>query len=134
MILVLIRGLPGAGKSRLAKSMRGPVFEADDFFTFSDGSYNFDKNWIQAAHDLCFARAENALRVEGCAIVANTFSTNAEMRRYLNTAHDSGATTLVIDLFDAGLSDSELAARCVHGVPVSTVQNMRRRWECTAGC
>jgi len=40
--LFLLRGLPGAGKSTLAKSI-GPInIEADQYFIDSDGEYKFD--------------------------------------------------------------------------------------------
>ncbi|EMG08329.1 AAA domain protein [Leptospira interrogans serovar Grippotyphosa str. LT2186] len=45
--LILLRGLPGAGKSRLAKLLsengKYPVFSVDDYFTDSKTQeYNFD--------------------------------------------------------------------------------------------
>lgn len=128
MIVVLIRGLPGSGKSTLARSMRGTVVEADDFFQTPEG-YRFDSSMLGEAHDICQARAHTVLREEGCVIVANTFSQKWEMAPYFDLARFYDATTLVIDRFDAGLSDEDLAARCVHGVPMERIAQMRTRWE-----
>lgn len=55
--LILLRGLPGAGKSRLAKLLsengKYPVFSVDDYFTDSKTQeYNFDykKNHLAYKH------------------------------------------------------------------------------------
>ena len=34
----------------------------------------------------------------------------------------------VIDLFDGGLTDAQLAARNIHGVPEATIAKMRARY------
>ena len=47
-ILYLLRGLPGAGKSTLAKSIGAIYFEADMFF-MEGNEYKFDIRKIQEA-------------------------------------------------------------------------------------
>ena len=44
--LFLLRGLPGAGKSTLAKSLRGTHLEADSFFMVN-GEYKFRPEFIK---------------------------------------------------------------------------------------
>ena len=39
------------------------------------------------------------------------------------------ARLVVMDLYDGGLTDSELAARNLHGVPEAGINRMRLRWE-----
>ena len=39
--LIIIRGLPGSGKSTFAKSLNCTHFETDMYFTDSEGNYNF---------------------------------------------------------------------------------------------
>jgi hypothetical protein len=36
---------------------------------------------------------------------------------------------VVVDVFDGGLTDEDLAARNVHGVPLAGIRAMRARWE-----
>ena len=35
----------------------------------------------------------------------------------------------IIDLFDAGMTDEELAERNTHGAPLEAIQRMRARWQ-----
>ena len=49
--LIIIRGIPGSGKTTMAKSYQGySHYEADMFF-MKDGVYNFDRAKIKNAHN-----------------------------------------------------------------------------------
>jgi len=49
----LIRGLPGSGKTTMAKKIEGfEHFEADQYFE-KDGSYEFDPSELNSAHEEC---------------------------------------------------------------------------------
>ena len=126
--LYLIRGLPGSGKSTHAARLGVLVVAADDWFD-RGGRYQFDSTQLAPAHQDCQRRAGEALaRGESCA-VANTFSQAWEWEPYFQIAAKYGVEVVGIDLFDAGLSDVELAARNVHGVPVTAIAAMRQRWQ-----
>ena len=126
--LILIRGLPGSGKSSLAELFDGPCFAADDYFMVG-GTYRFDAAQLGRAHKQCQANVVEALAVgQPITIVANTFSMRRELKPYLSMAEEFGARVHVIDLFDAGLSDAQLAERGVHDVPVETIARFRARW------
>jgi predicted kinase len=128
--LFLVRGLPGVGKSTLGRSL-GPTFAADDYFTRADGTYAFDPFQLAAAHADCQDRVMLALAVDQTrpVVVANTFSQRWELEPYFQIAARLGVNPVVVDLFDGGLDDAALAARCVHGVPEATIAAMRARWE-----
>ena len=49
--IVLIRGLPGTGKTTLAKTMEGYAHFEADIFLEVDGVYVYDPSRIKAAHD-----------------------------------------------------------------------------------
>jgi hypothetical protein len=130
-MLYLIRGLPGAGKSWLADTLAiGQSYAADDYF-MKDGVYLFNVADIAAAHLQCQERTENALRndPESAVAVANTFTQRWELEPYLAMAERHGAMVTVIDLYDGGYDDTELARRNSHGVPVHAIQTMRTRYE-----
>jgi predicted kinase len=132
MKLILIRGLPGAGKSDMSRLFDGPTFAADDFFYGrGDGQYDFDPRLLPQAHQSCQERTRKALSSGGSSVVVvtNTFSQRWELEPYLRMADELGARCSVVDLFDGGLTNSELAARGLHGVPVEGIQVMRSRWE-----
>ena len=56
--LILLRGLPGSGKTTLANiilqlpsNFNPEILSADDFFEGEDGEYNFDSTKIKEAHN-----------------------------------------------------------------------------------
>ncbi len=51
------------------------------------------------------------------------------MEPYLQKAKGHNISVTVLDLFDAGLTDEELAERNLHKVPVDVITRMRDRWE-----
>jgi predicted kinase len=90
--LILIRGLPGAGKSSLAKLLsedqKYPVFAIDDYFTNSEtGEYqfNFSENYL--AYKQCENLTENSMKNGALKVfVDNTFTFNWEMEPYFKLA------------------------------------------------
>lgn len=127
--LFLIRGLPGSGKSTLASVLNVSSFAADDFFVGDDGVYRFNPADLGAAHAQCQGRAKRSLSEGASCAVANTFTQRWELEPYFIMARETGARIVVLDLFDAGLSDAALAARNEHGVPVGGIAAMRGRYE-----
>lgn len=144
--VILIRGLQGSGKSTLAQLMEWKhqyrvTLSANDFFYDEHHQYNFEPSKLPEAHSQCIEKFlkhltlfSDPLRVGGrlageMIIVNNTFSCRWEMQPYINLANDYDFTVTVIDLFDNGMTDEELAERGIHDVPVENIQAMRSRWE-----
>lgn len=132
--LVLVRGLPGSGKSYLAETLRKltdaemRVCSADDYF-MEDGVYNFDPTKLPEAHLECQSNTFAFFSIDDIAFVANTFTQRWEMEPYIRFVETFGLNLLVLNLFDAGLSDEELAERNTHGVPAEAIARMRERFE-----
>lgn len=63
-ILIIMRGVPGSGKSFLARQLRGHgvVLSTDDFFINFQGEYVFDRYRLQEAHEWNQRRADERLR------------------------------------------------------------------------
>ena len=95
------------------------------------GVYQFDPTFLPAAQARCVRHARRALAIRDCA-VANTFTRRWEMEPYFEMAAEIGAHIEVIDLYDGGKSDAELAARNLHGVPESVIAAQRARYETLA--
>jgi predicted kinase len=124
MRLVLIRGVPGSGKTTLARDeyvKNGFAhFEADMFFETVNG-YKFDKDLISEAHKWCQWSAKAALYQGRNVVVSNTFTRAWEMEPYFDMAVTFGIEPEVI-ICDGAFQN-------VHGVPDSVVAQMRERFE-----
>lgn len=128
--LFIVRGLPGSGKSTVARSITENVFEADQFFEDESGVYRFDKSRIVDAHQDCMKRVEEAMRPDwighqkSTIAVANTFVKRDDFRAYIRLAKEYGYTFHVISLGSSGCSLDELHERCKHNVPKEVIQRM----------
>lgn len=121
--LLLIRGLPGSGKSTIAhilKLVGYAHYEADQYF-MRQGVYEFRPAELPAAHAWCLERAKEAIAQGVPCVVANTFSRRWEMQPYIDAARASGVPVRVIEARGRWQN--------CHGVPDSAIERMRARWE-----
>ena len=125
--LILLRGLPGAGKSTLAKELFSTNtyrhFEADMYFVNEDGVYNFDAAKIRDAHEWCRNNVENIMSFGKPVVVSNTFTQEWEMEAYYKLAQKYGyrVTSIVVENRHGGVN--------VHGVPADKLEQMKNRFE-----
>lgn len=122
--LVLIRGLPGSGKSTCAKVLVAEGykhFEADMYFTAPDGTYKYDVRLINEAHEWCQDKAREALSRGERVVVANTFTRFWEMQPYIDMAN---ARDIKYEVRTALGSYQN-----IHGTPEFVIQKMRDRWQ-----
>ena len=123
--LILIRGLPGSGKSTLAKKEfrnKGFIhYEADMFFERT-GEYIFDPSKLKDAHAWCQKVTKYALGYGGKVVVSNTFVRLWEIQPYLDIAEEAGCLKVKV-IKCVGNYGS------VHGVPLETIERMKRNWE-----
>lgn len=129
--LVLIRGLPGSGKSTMARNLFPECehYEADDYFTVFEkdaegiykSQYRFDPAKLGKAHFTCQEDTRVAMDEGSDVVVSNTFTTFKEMQPYIEMAKARNYRVFIIEA--TGTFDS------VHNVPFETIKNMSRRWE-----
>lgn len=126
--LYIIRGIPGSGKTTFAEEMaikddagKWPVHSADDYFMI-DGEYKWDSTKIGAAHQDCKDRTEKEM-IKGTSkiFVANTFTTNREIKPYQELAEKYGYkfTTVIVE--------NRHGNESVHNVPKETIFKMETR-------
>ena len=123
-VLLIIRGLPGSGKSFIANKLHADKtsnwFEADFYFS-KDGDYRFDSTNLDIAHRECYDGVERAMR-NGVKriIMSNTSITRKEYMKYIHLAQSYSYAVQVCDVYgDFG---------SVHRVPEKTMGRMRKRW------
>ena len=120
--LYIVRGLPGSGKSSLAKKVTELVYSADDFFTNKKGEYNFNAKLLGKAHEWCWGKVRDAMFIGAEAVaVANTFTQAWEADKYYQIAEEYGYSVFVIDC--------ENDFGNVHDVPQESIDAMKKRWE-----
>lgn len=120
-MLILIRGLPGSGKSTFARDYDIRHYEADMFFIQPDGEYEFNPGLIKQAHEWCQTSVRCALYARHDVVVSNTFTTLKEMQPYIDFAKNCGAELKVYRM--TGNYGS------IHNVPEETIERMRNRFE-----
>lgn len=122
--LILLRGLPGAGKSTLAKTFNGLHLEADMFFITESGEYVFNPSNLPLAHQWCNHEVEIAMSaVQPMIIVSNTFTQEWEMESYMNLADKYGyrVFSLIVENRHGNVN--------VHNCPEDKVEVMKNRFQ-----
>lgn len=130
--VVILRGVPGSGKTTWARAHVDPsavVCSADDFFLVG-GEYRFDPRRIGEAHAACMRKFLLALGEEATTIVVdNTSCSYWEYENYCVAARQWGYAVEIVE-FDVAAEDVErVAARNTHGVPAEAVAAMWRRFQ-----
>lgn len=123
---IILRGLPGSGKSTFGIHVGAWICSADLYFYKGD-EYVFDRSLLPKAHEACWQRFckyidENRPDV----LLDNTNTTKKEYQRYVDYAKEHGYNVVILTV-ETDLTDEELAKRNVHGVPVETIRRMRER-------
>ena len=126
--LILLRGLPGSGKSTFAKSLGGIHIEADQYFTHA-GEYKFDASQIKNAHNYCQSQTRAWMSHNGeqiktdKIIVSNTFTQEWEMDAYFEMAKEFGYQVFSL------IVENRHGSMNVHGCPEDKIEQMRNRFE-----
>ena len=130
-VLVLVRGIPGSGKSTFANLAWNnyAICEADKFFYDKEGNYNFDASKLKQAHEWCQNEVETKMKDNQNnpqfypeIVVSNTFTQEWEMQAYFNLAkkYDYKIFSVIVE--------NRHGSTNVHNVPDDTLKKMRDRF------
>lgn len=121
--LILLRGLPGSGKSSFSKHLIDTHWIETDMFFMQDGEYKFDGSKLRQAHQWCQDRVEDWMSKGFTVTVSNTFTQEWEMEAYYKLAEKYGyrVSSLIVENRHGGEN--------IHGVPADKLEQMRNRFE-----
>ncbi|XP_027542555.1 NEDD4-binding protein 2 isoform X5 [Neopelma chrysocephalum] len=134
-VLVLLRGVPGSGKSYLARNILednpgGIILSTDDYFN-KHGQYHYDPNCLGEAHDWNRKRAKEAFEMGISPIIIDNTNIQAwEMKPYITLAQQFKykVTFREPDTWWK-FKPKELERRNIHGVSKEKIKRMLERYE-----
>ena len=127
--LILLRGLPGAGKSTLAAVLSEkntyPIFSVDDYFTDEvTGEYLFNFSDNHLAYKQCEELSRDAMKQSIAKIfVHNTFTMDWELEPYFKLASEFNYTLFVITI------ENYHSYKNTHGVSDEQLQKMAEKYK-----
>ena len=145
--LVIMRGLPGSGKSTMAKDIAADsiregyqevaICSTDSFFLNDDGEYVFDASLLGKNHGLNQYKVNRYMFMgTGVVIVDNTNTTRKEMKPYKDLAeqylYDVHEVFIGKEFLFPEVNSDYLALcheRGTHGVPMEAIERMARRFQ-----
>ena len=111
-IAYILRGVPGSGKTTLAKTLAGSggVIHSTDEYFMEDGVYRFTHEKLVEFHNRNFTAFKESVLAGIPVVVCDNVNR-------------------VAIVFLPHPSPDEAAARTVHGVPIQTISRIIERWE-----
>ena len=120
--LIIVRGIPGSGKTTFANMLGKAVCCADDYF-MRDGEYKWNVENIGNAHGWSQRKCRRFMKAQvDRIIVANTNTTEREMQPYMDLARQFGYMVFSV------IVENRHGGESVHGVPEATLDKMRGRF------
>nr|XP_014124992.1 NEDD4-binding protein 2 isoform X1 [Zonotrichia albicollis]XP_026651355.1 NEDD4-binding protein 2 isoform X1 [Zonotrichia albicollis] len=134
-VLVLLRGVPGSGKSYLARNLLednpgGIILSTDDYF-YKHGQYHYDPDCLGEAHEWNRKRAKEAFEKRISPIIIDNTNIQAwEMKPYVALAQQFKYKVMFREPDTWWkFKPKELERRNVHGVSKEKIKRMLERYE-----
>lgn len=129
MKVIIMRGIPGAGKSTLAKKIAektGAVICSSDHYFERDGTYKYVKEEISEAWRQCENKARRLLILRQSVIIDNTNVALSDYENYIQLAYNEGAEIEIVEL---KVPVDVAKARGIHNVPDESYKRFVSRWQ-----
>lgn len=123
MILIIVRGIPGSGKTSFAELLgTKAICSADDYVT-RNGVYKWSPETIGKSHDWCQRKCRRFMKKQAERIVvANTSTTERELKPYYDLARQFGYRVYSI------IVENRHDGKNIHNVPDDTLEKMANRF------
>lgn len=122
--LILVRGLPGSGKSSFGNLISDDVISADDYFIDDNGVYNFDPTKLSLAHKYCEEKClYKMMNSENRIVICNTFTREWEMDKYFEMGDEYNYRVFTV------IVENRHNGKNIHGVDESKIEKMKNRFE-----
>ncbi|TGM73320.1 ATP-binding protein [Leptospira mtsangambouensis] len=126
--LLALRGIPGSGKSSLAKAISltngAPIYSIDSYFEDEAGEYHFDYQKNHLAYKECEAKTKQALEQRiPFVIVDNTFTLDWELEPYIRLAKEFGYRLHVVTV------ENRHDGKNVHQIPDEQIEKMKGKYK-----
>lgn len=126
--LLALRGIPGSGKSSLAKSISftngAPIYSIDSYFEDEAGEYHFDYQKNHLAYKDCEAKTKQALELGvPFVIVDNTFTLDWELEPYIRLAKEFGYRLFVVTV------ENRHGGKNTHQIPEDQIEKMKGKYK-----
>src|SRR5690625_120670 len=122
--LLIVRGLPGSGKSTMACQLENYIHLETDFWHINDdGVYEFDVTNLGKYHRYCRVVTREILNRGLNVVVANTCITLNEVKLLLNIAVELGSSVKVVTMTGEYGSTKD--------IPEHVTLRHKRKWEDT---
>ncbi|MEK7535650.1 MAG: AAA family ATPase [Patescibacteria group bacterium] len=129
---IIMRGVPGSGKTTRAMELaglKGRIHSADYFFAGEGGNYRFDRGHIEEAHIFCFEMVRASMEMARPLIILDSCNIQRKhFRGYLDIARQYGYVVEEVAMLPH--PDPAIAAmRNVHGVSQESIERAIALWE-----
>ncbi len=127
--LILLRGLPGSGKTTLAKELsesgKYPVFSVDDYFTdrvTNEYKFEFDKNHL--AYKYCEENTKQSMQKNVSKIfIDNVFSLEWEIEPYFKLASEFKYRIFIVTV------ENRHKNKNIHQISDEQIQKMAEKYK-----
>lgn len=120
-MLILVRGIPGSGKTTFARELcdkNTTLTHLETDMYWENEGIPFNPKYLKEAHEWCQDHARETLRIGMPVVVSNTFTQLWEMKPYLDMVDGDAVVYRMTGDYGS-----------VHGVPQKTIDRMRSRFE-----
>lgn len=124
-VLFVVRGIPGSGKSSLAKMLcpLDDICESDKYF-YHNGRYEFDSTQLNQANDWCKAQVEKRMQIGTDRIaVTNTFIHDYELSPYFDLSNKYGYKVISL------IVENRHSSENINGLDTQLLDTMRQQFQ-----